>query len=227
MLTFGERPAAGEAVGLLILHHGRGTDERDLLPLGNALDPRHRLHVVTPRAPLTLGGSPGRHWYLVPRVGHPDPDSFYAAWDALAELHDELWRRTGLGPESTVVGGFSMGTVMSYALGLDGRRPVPRGILAFSGFIPDVDGWHADLARRQRMPVFIAHGSRDPVIGVEFARSARAELSHGGLRVDYHESEVGHQIDPTQLPGAIRWLDTALSLPGAPGDDRPANAPPA
>src|SRR3954468_19840036 len=113
-----ERPAGGEPQGLLVLHHGRGTDERDLLGLAALLDPERRLRVVTPRAPLQLPGSPGYHWYLVPRVGHPDRESFEAAREALAELHDQLWEETGLGPERTVLGGFSMGAVMSYAIGL-------------------------------------------------------------------------------------------------------------
>ncbi len=109
-LSFRERPAAGAPAGLLVMHHGRGTDEGDLLPLAEALDPKHRLHIVTPRAPLQLPGSPGRHWYLVPRVGYPDPVTFRAAFEGLAELHDELWQSTGIGPERTVLGGFSMGT---------------------------------------------------------------------------------------------------------------------
>jgi phospholipase/carboxylesterase len=58
-LTFLERPAAGEPAGLLVLHHGRGTDEHDLLPLGDVLDPGRRLHVAAPRGPLTLAGWPG------------------------------------------------------------------------------------------------------------------------------------------------------------------------
>lgn len=124
-LAFSERPAAGAASGLLVLHHGRGTDDHDVLPLADALDPAKRLHVVTPRAPLQLPGSPGRHWYLVSRVGYPDPASFRSAFAQLAALHDELWQRTGIGPERTVLGGFSMGTAMSYALGLDGLRPAP------------------------------------------------------------------------------------------------------
>jgi phospholipase/carboxylesterase len=61
-LAYRERPAAGEPQGLLILHHGRGADEGDLLTLADVLDPERRLHVVTPRAPLTLPGSPGFHW---------------------------------------------------------------------------------------------------------------------------------------------------------------------
>ncbi len=205
-LDFRERPADGDAAGLLILHHGRGADELDLLPLGEALDPSRRLHVVTPAAPLLLADFPGRHWYLVPAVGHPDPDSFRAAADALAALHDALWERTGISPERTVLGGFSMGAVMSYALGLGSGRPRPAGILAFSGFVPDVDGWELDLASRPGLATFIAHGRRDPVIGVEFGRSARALLSGAGLDVSYHESDLGHQIETAQLAAARGWL---------------------
>jgi hypothetical protein len=72
-LSYRERAADGEPAGMLILHHGRGTDELDLLALADALDPARRLHVVAPRAPLRLPGSPGYHWYVVPRVGYPDP----------------------------------------------------------------------------------------------------------------------------------------------------------
>ena len=209
-LSFRERPAAGEPAGLLVLHHGRGTDELDLLGLGDALDPGRRLNLVTPRAPLILPGSPGYHWYQVPRVGYPDPETFQAAFTKLAELHDELWERTNIPPERTVLGGFSMGTVMSYALGLGPGRPRPAGILAFSGFIPTVEGWQADLAQRAGLPVFIAHGRRDPVIDVRHAREASRLLSDGGLAVEYHESDAAHHIDPEQIPPAIAWLDQAL-----------------
>ena len=209
-LVQAERPAQGDPEGLLVLHHGRGTNEQDLLPLADALDPERRLHVVAPRGPLTLPGSPGYHWYVVPRVGYPDPDTFAAAYRQLAELHDQLWERTGVGPERTVLGGFSMGSVMSYALGLGPDRPPPAGILAFSGFIPTVEGWEPDLTSRAGLPVFIAHGRADPVMDVEFARRARELLSAGGLEVSYHESEVGHQIDPAHLPLASAWLRNAV-----------------
>jgi phospholipase/carboxylesterase len=213
-LAYRERPAAGEPEGLLVLHHGRGTDESDLLPLADALDAELRLHVVTPRAPIQLPGSPGYHWYLVPRVGYPDEATFHAAYAALAELHDELWQRTGIPPERTVLGGFSMGTVMSYALGLGPDRPAPRGILACSGFIPTVDGWQPDLAGHAGTAVFIAHGRRDPVIEVTFARRAHELLEAGGLETEYHESDAGHHIGPAQIPAAVRWLQRTL----APGD---------
>jgi phospholipase/carboxylesterase len=209
-LTYRERPADGEAQGLLVLHHGRGADEHDLLPFGDVLDPGRRLHVVTPRAPLTLPGWPGHHWYVVPRVGYPDPDTFRAAYAALAEFHDGLWQRTGLAPEQTVLGGFSMGSVMSYSLGLGPDRPAPAGILAFSGFIPVVEGWQPDLENRRDLPVFIAHGRRDPIMQVSFARRAREELEAAGLPVEYHESDAAHHIDPAHVPPAVAWLEAAL-----------------
>jgi phospholipase/carboxylesterase len=208
-LIYRERPAAGEPAGLLVLHHGRGADEHDLLGFADVLDPDRRLHVVTPRAPLAIGG--GYHWYVVPRVGYPDPDTFHAAYRKLAAFHDELWERTGISPENTVFGGFSMGSVMSYALGLAGDRPVPAGILAFSGFIPTVDGWEPDLASRPDLPVFIAHGRRDPIMDVEFARRARVLLGAGGLLVEYHESDAAHHIDPAHVPAAMKWLAGATA----------------
>jgi phospholipase/carboxylesterase len=208
-LIYRERPAAGEPAGLLVLHHGRGADEHDLLGLADVLDPDRRLAVVTPRAPLAIGG--GYHWYVVPRVGYPDPDTFHAAYRELAAFHDELWARTGMAPENTVFGGFSMGSVMSYSLGLAGDRPKPAGILAFSGFIPTVDGWEPDLGSRPDLPVFIAHGRRDPVMDVEFARRARARLQAGGLPVEYHESDAAHHIDPGHVPAATQWLAGATA----------------
>ncbi len=211
-LSYRERPAAGEPEGLLVLHHGRGSDEQDLLTLADVLDPARRLHVVTPRAPLELPGSPGYHWYLVPRVGFPDPDSFQAAREALAELHDELWQRTGIAPERTVLGGFSMGAVMSYATALSAERPVPAGVLAFSGFIPTVERWQPDVATRTALRVFVAHGRQDQVIDVAFARAAVELLRDGGLTVEYRESEAGHHIDPRELPAAAAWLGETLRM---------------
>jgi phospholipase/carboxylesterase len=209
-LVYRERPPAAEPAGLLVLHHGRGTSELDLLPLADVLDPERRLHVVTPRAPLQLPGSPGYHWYRVPRVGYPDPDTFAAAYLALGGFHDELWERLGLGPERTVLSGFSMGAVMSYALGLGRDRPAPAGILAFSGFVPTVEGWAQSLADRTGVRIFIAHGRADPVIEVGFARRARGLLEEGGLAVEYHETDVGHTMDSALIGPTLAWLAATI-----------------
>ncbi len=209
-LVYRERPASGDPEGLLVLHHGRGTEERDLLGLADALDPERRLQVVTPRAPLVLPGSPGYHWYVVPRVGYPDHDTFHVARSALGELHDRLWKETGIEPDRTVLGGFSMGAVMSYSMGLSAERPAVAGILAFSGFVPVVEDWQPSFDDRQGTRAFIAHGRQDPIIEIGFAHRARAQLEAGGLEVEYHESDVAHQIDPAHLDAAGHWLGQAI-----------------
>lgn len=209
-LRYLERPADGDPEGLLVLHHGRGTEERDLLGLADALDPRRRLRAVTPRAPLRLPGSPGYHWYLVPRVGYPDHDTFHAARAALADLHEGLWEETGVGPERTVLGGFSMGAVMSYAMALGADRPPVAGLLAFSGFVPVVGGWEPSFEGREETRAFVSHGRHDPIIEIGFAERARELLEAGGLDLTYRESELGHQIDPAHLRDAAAWLDETL-----------------
>ncbi len=214
-LVYMERAADGPAEGLLVLHHGRGADEHDLLGLAEALDPERRLQVVTPGGPLSFQGQPGRHWYVVPRVGYPDRDTFHAAYGKLAAFHDELWERTGIEPSRTVLGGFSMGSVMSYALSLGSDRPPVAGILAFSGFIPTVEGWEPDIAGRPDTRVFIAHGRHDPIMDVGFARQANTLLSAGGLAIEYHESDAGHQIDPSHVPAAINWLQVTVAPLGS------------
>ena len=189
-----ERPAAGEPEGALVLLHGRGADEHDLFPLLDLLDPQRRLAGFTPGGPLSLPPG-GRHWYVVPRVGFPEPQTFLES----LELLEEFLAATGIPRERTVLGGFSQGTVMSYALALRAGTTPPAAVLALSGFIPTVDGWDADLGSRAGLPVAIGHGTQDPVIPVDFARDARARLEAAGADVRYHESPMGHQIDPRFL----------------------------
>ena len=194
------REPAEEPHGALILNHGRGTSEQDLYGLLDELDPERRLLGVTPGAPLTNVPPGGRHWYVVPRVGYPDPDTFSASYELLTSFLDELLGAHGVAWDRAVIGGFSMGAVMSYAVGLGPGRPSPAGIVALSGFVPTVEGWEPDLEGRAGLPVLIRHGSSDPVIDVGFARQARDRLSEGGLEVDYLETDAGHWLPPEVLP---------------------------
>jgi phospholipase/carboxylesterase len=199
------RPARGEPEGALVLLHGRGTNEFDLLPLIDELDPERRLVGVTPRAPLEL--SPGGfHWYVSGEVGYPDPRTFSATYSALARWVDGLPDALGVPWSRTVLGGFSMGAVMSYALTLGVGRPQPAGLLALSGFIPTVDGFELDLSDRHGLEVAIGHGTEDPVISVEFAREARRRLEAAGAHVLYRESPIFHGVDPAFIPALLDWL---------------------
>jgi phospholipase/carboxylesterase len=192
-----ERPAEGEPQGALVLFHGRGADEHDLYPLLDALDPERRLHGYTPRGPLSLPPG-GAHWYIVPRVGFPDPDTFAASYRLASEWLDSL----PFPPERIVLGGFSQGAVMSYALGLGSDRSNPAAIVAFSGFIPVVETWEPELENRS--PVAIGHGIHDQIIPVAFARDARERLGDENLL--YREYPLPHAIDPAYVQEVSAWL---------------------
>jgi phospholipase/carboxylesterase len=202
-------PGTESPEGAVILIHGRGADAGDLEPLLSLLDPDRRLLGVFPRGPLSLPPG-GRHWYIVREIGFPDAETFLSTYAELSEHLEGVLAEHGLGWDRTVVGGFSQGAVMSYALGLGAERPNPAAILAFSGFIPTVPEFELDLESRAGLPVSIAHGSLDPVIGVEFGRQARAVLEEAGLAVSYREDPVAHTISPAALAQAITVLAAAL-----------------
>jgi phospholipase/carboxylesterase len=203
-LEFHERPVAGEPEGNLVLFHGRGADEYDLVPLLDALDPERRLRGLTPRGPLTLPPG-GRHWYVVREVGSPDPATFWPTFELAAEWLDTL------DLDRTVVGGFSQGAVMSYAVGLGRGRPRPLGIIALSGFIPSVEGFELDLDP-PLPPVAIGHGTYDPIISVDFGRRARPILEESGAAVLYREYPLPHAIDPRFVDELRPWLREALAV---------------
>jgi phospholipase/carboxylesterase len=204
------REPAGDPAGALVLSHGRGTDENDLFGLFDELDPERRLLGIAPGGPLTNVPPGGRHWYLVPRVGYPDPETFHRSYELLTEFLDSTLADRGIPWEQTVLGGFSMGTVMSYAVGLGVGRPSPAGILALSGFVPVVDGWQPELESRRGLPVLIHHGRQDPIISVDFGRRAYELLERAGLEVTYLESDAGHWLPPELIPRMREFVGAAL-----------------
>ncbi|UJA19728.1 phospholipase [Thermoleophilia bacterium SCSIO 60948] len=205
------REPDGDPEGALILNHGRGSDENDLFGLLDELDPERRLLGVTTGAPLTGIPPGGRHWYVVPRVGYPEPRTFASSLAMLDGFIDRLLAERGIAPERTVIGGFSMGSVMSYATGLGPGRPRPAGIIAMSGFVPTVEGWEPELEGREGLPVLIAHGRQDPVIEFGFADRAAALLEPAGLDVRRVSTETGHWVAPEALDAGRELVAEALA----------------
>jgi phospholipase/carboxylesterase len=210
------RAPEDDPAGALVLMHGRGVDEGDLFPLVDLIDPGRTLVAFTPRAPLRLPGQPGNHWYVVERVGYPHRESFAHSYEALEAWLRDLEAETGVPPERTILGGFSQGAVMAYALGLGRGRPVPAAIVGLSGFVPEVEGWEPDLAERSELPVYTAHGAADPIIPVEFGRRARA-LLEGEVELTYREHPGGHTIDPRAFGEVSELVSEALERAGGAG----------
>jgi phospholipase/carboxylesterase len=204
-LAYRVRPAAAEPEGALVLFHGRGTDEHDLFPLIDALDPDGRLLGATPRGPLSLPPG-GAHWYAVREIGYPDPDTFLATFERAAGWLESFQAETGIAPERTVLGGFSQGAVMTYALGLATGRPRPAALIALSGFMPTVEGFSLDLDGQPKPPVAIGHGILDRVISVDWGRRASMVLEGAGFDVLYREYPLPHAVDPGFMRELAVWL---------------------
>jgi phospholipase/carboxylesterase len=179
----------------------------------DALDPERRLVGLTPRGPLSLPPG-GAHWYALHRIGFPDPATFDATYPKLAAWLDGI----GVPLERTVLGGFSQGAVMTYALGLGIGRPRPAGLIALSGFIPTVPGFELDLSAP--LPrVAIGHGTYDDVISVEWSRRAREQLEAAGAEIRYREYPLSHAINPRFVPELRAFVTRALAADGGGIDD--------
>jgi phospholipase/carboxylesterase len=142
-------------------------------------------------------------------LGYPPPDTFLPSYRQGAALLDSLGAETGIPLDRTVLGGFSQGAVMSYALGLAVDRPRPAGLVALSGFVPTVEGLELDF-ERALPPIAIGHGAYDPVIGVEWGRRAKELLEGAGADVLYRESPLPHTVDPAFLQALQPWVQAAI-----------------
>ena len=151
----------------------------------------------------------GAHWYVLGELGYPPADTFMPSYRQAAEFLDDLAAETGIPPERTVLGGFSQGSMMSYALAFGADRPRPAGVIAMSGFFPIVDGLEYDF-ERPFPPIAIGHGTYDPVIGIEWGRQARELFEDAGADVLYREYPLPHAVDPSFLAELRTWLASAI-----------------
>jgi len=197
-----ERDGAGPHPALIMLH-GRGADEEDLIPLAEAFDPS--LLILSARAPFPFPSGGGFTWYDVGTIGTPEPAMFRKSCDLLSQFLDEALRAYPVDPAEIYLLGFSMGAVMSYAIALT-RPGLFRGVIAHSGYIPE--GTHIDLnwGEAHRTPFFIAHGTLDPVIPVAMARRARLLFENAHGRMEYREYPMGHEISRESLRDAAAFL---------------------
>lgn len=207
-MVYEVREPKEEPAGALVLFHGRGADEHDLFPLLDLLDPEQRLLGVTPRGPFSFPPG-GAHWYKLQEVGYPDSETFLATYDEVGNWLDGFLAEHRITPEKTVLGGFSQGAVMAYSFALGTGRPRPAALLAFSGFIPVVEGFELDLS--ELPPVAIGHGTYDPIIPVDFGRQAKQLLEEAGASPFYREYPLPHAIDPSFLMALRDWLARAAA----------------
>jgi phospholipase/carboxylesterase len=206
-LKFVERaPRAPGLSRTLVLLHGYGADEHDLLPLAHELDPR--LRAVSLRAPISLGGAM-RAWFNLSQDERGlsfDAAEVRAGMEAARAAVEEI----AAGSPKPILLGFSQGAGMALAVALT-RPGLVAGVLSLSGVMRALDP--ADLPRPSSLkgfPVFAAHGEQDTLVPIELGRSVRDELVRLGVSVSWHEYPMGHMVVPQELEDARAWLQKLL-----------------
>jgi phospholipase/carboxylesterase len=191
----------------LVLLHGYGADERDLLPIAHELDPR--LRAVSLQGPIALSG-PMRAWFnlsqdLQGRISF-NPDEARAAVQSAIGALEEI----AAGSPRPLLLGFSQGA--GIALGAALLRPeLVSGVLSLSGVARALeDRDHAPLQALKGLRVFAAHGEQDPLLPISLGRGLRDELIRLGVAVEWHEYPMGHMVIPEEIEDARAWSRNLL-----------------
>ena len=215
-----EAEPSGPATAAVILMHGLGADAHDLYPLPPALGLPSDLHVRyvfpgAPRMPVTINmGMVMPAWFDIRAIGPGTQDE--AGIRRAATWIDELIAREverGVPPGRIVLGGFSQGGALALFTGL--RYPEAlAGVICMSAYLPLAETLDAEASAANRgVPIFGAHGTADPLVGVELGRRSRDRLLEAGYTVDWREYPMEHQICSEELSDIGRWLAGVLSPP--------------
>lgn len=192
----------------LFLLHGWGASAHDLFGLAPLIEEGQAL-VICPQGPVEVPVGPGMTGYgwfpLVPGQP-PDPDAFREGAGHLRDFVNRAREAYPVDPERVAVGGFSQGGVMGFDLVL--RQPERyAGLAALSTWLP------APLAEdlsaspyHEELPVLVIHGTQDQMVDVERARESRERLRPLGVRIQYRELPMGHEIRPEALKVLVEWV---------------------
>ena len=193
---------------MIVLLHGAGADENDLIGLWRDLPPS--LLVISPRAPFHEGG--GYRWYR--KTGPvPRQDDLLASRKIVDLVVANAAKRFDADPTRIFLAGFSQGGVMTYEVAL--REPGKfRGAAALSGlmFAPEREELASAKPDLGHEAFFVGHGGADPVIPFSAATSAHATLNSLGVPTVFHAyPSMTHTIGPEELKDLAAWLAQRLA----------------
>lgn len=204
------RKPSGELSPVIVLLHGVGSNEEDLLGLAPALDPR--FYVISVRAPNVLGaGSFG--WYHVeftPTGFIMDEAEAAVSRDLVVKFVHELKDAYPIDDRQIYLMGFSQGCIMSLGAALT-HPQLFAGIAGMSGRL--LDSMMTDMApstELQGLPLIVTHGTRDGVITIDYGREIRDKLAKLPVALTYHEYPMAHNVSEESMKDVSAWLTARL-----------------
>lgn len=204
--------------------HGLGADGGDFAPIVPQLLHRHwpAIRFVFPHAPVrpvtVNGGMPMRAWYDIRGVRIEDKQDQAGVFASIAEVNALLDRETtrGIPPERQILAGFSQGGAITLAALLRRQQPLAAAI-ALSSYLPLAEESGAAVTAVARVvPVFLGHGSLDPVVPIALGNSSRDWLQAHGFKPTWHTYLMAHSVCADEIADLGRFLDPILTGPSSP-----------
>lgn len=197
----------GEPSRLLVVIHGYSANEFHLAAYGPLIDPEARFLVAAPRGPLSVPPDGAAWWDIDTDTFERDYSLFPPSLKALDRMIDRLCAERGFRRQDTVLAGFSQGAALALALAFRrGASPV-AGVACLSGFLvedPPLVDW--EIEANASVPVFVAHGTRDPFLGSDVFEHTVEVLQAAGVEVEGHTLALGHDINLEELELLRTWL---------------------
>jgi phospholipase/carboxylesterase len=198
--------------------HGLGADGRDFVPIVGELDlPAAPIRFVFPHAPVqpvTINnGMRMRAWYdiVADDLARREDERGVRVSQGLVEALVARERERGIAADRIVLAGFSQGGAISLQTGL--RHPERlAGIMALSTYVPVAATLEAERnTANGDVPIFMAHGTQDPIIPLAHARRSRELLERLGYPVEWHEYAMPHSVSPQEIRDIGAWLRRVLA----------------
>ncbi len=213
-----EIESAPSPTAAVIWLHGLGADGYDFVDivpmLGLKAIPTRFVFPHAPMRPVTInGGAVMRAWYDVRGDAGVRREDEAGVRESQARVEALIAREKarGIAARRLALAGFSQGGAMVLQTGL--RHPERLGgIMALSCFLPLADKIAAEVGAANRdVPIFMAHGSQDPLIPMARARHAHDLLASLGYRIEWHEYPIPHSVSDAEIRDISAWLQRILA----------------
>lgn len=217
--TLDLNPQTKPPTATVIWLHGLGADMYDFesivpeLGIADALGVRFVLPNAPTRPVALNAGMVMRAWFDITEISRDQIEDEKGIRESECSIRDLIARETesGVPPSRIVLAGFSQGGALAFQTAL--RHPDRlAGILALSTYLPLRGSLEAEASEANRdVPIFLAHGTEDPVVPTEYGRLSRRWLDDAGYPVEWHDYPMGHQVCLEEIEDIAAWLRRVLA----------------